>query len=105
MIQSGGVITVPVRDHDCIETFEIDAEPPEIPLEDPRVVASVEQDSFAAVLDQRCKPPVPLETRRSTKRIVENGDLLCRLRFGSGHRNKKQNNDDVSASRLHALAP
>jgi hypothetical protein len=50
--------------------------------EDLGVVAGIEQDSLAAILNEGGKPPVLLHGRGLAERIVKDGDLgLVRLRM------------------------
>src|SRR5580704_3116547 len=70
--------------HNCeVQLFQVDALGLHIMREDVRVVAGVEQDAFAAILDKGGEPPIFLHRRGLAEGIVKDGDLGCiRLRIG-----------------------
>ena len=70
------MVAVAMGDHHEIEPAEIHSQRPHIAGEDLPVVAGVEQDPLATILDQRRKAPVADESGTSSERIVENGDSM-----------------------------
>jgi hypothetical protein len=86
--QPAGVVPVPVRDDHRVEAREVDAEGLDVVGEDPRVVAGVEQDSLAVVLDERREPPVLHQLGRGTEGVIEVRDAPDFLRRGAGGKNQ-----------------
>src|SRR5205823_7135258 len=52
--------------------------------------AGIEEDSLAAVLDERREAPVLLHLRRLAERVVEDGDLLSRRVLRGGRRRRRR---------------
>src|SRR2546425_5198598 len=69
------VIAVPVRHDNEVELRQIDALRLRVLREGVAVVASVEQDALAAVLDQRGIAPVLLHAGRLAESVIKDGDL------------------------------
>ena len=78
------MVGVPVGDHGEVEPPQVDAEPTDVPREDVAVVSGVEEDSAAAVLDERREPPVALEARSIAEGVVQDRHP-CGV-GGGGHR-------------------
>src|SRR6267143_6331541 len=76
--QPGGVVRVTVRDNDEVEFREINVEGLDVVLEDFGIVASVEEDVLAIVLDEGGKSPVSGELRIIAERVVEDRDAVGR---------------------------
>ena len=71
------MVAMAVRYNGKIELRQIDTLGSDIVCEDLRVVASVEQNTLAAILDKSRKSPVLRHRRGLAKGIVENRDLAC----------------------------
>src|SRR5262249_59641321 len=88
MVQAGGMVAMAVRDNGEIKLPQIDAFGVDIVSKDIGIVAGVEQNALAAILDERGKPPVLLHRRGLAERVVKNRDLrrarLCERRQGAG---------------------
>lgn len=80
MRQATGVVAMTVREHSRVEPRQIHLQPLDVVLEESGVVAGIEQDTAAAVLDQRGKPPVFLQIRRVAEGVVQHGHASRRLR-------------------------
>lgn len=76
VIEPRRVIAVAVRDHHKIEPPQIDAECSYIASKDIGIVASVEEDAFTAILDERGEPPVAGETLTVPEGVVEDRDSI-----------------------------
>ena len=74
MAQPIGVIAVTVRDHHEVQSRQVDLEAFDVVTKAFRVVAGVEEDAHAVMLDQRGKAPVLLQRRRLAEGIGEDGD-------------------------------
>src|SRR2546426_10668996 len=72
------VIAVPVRHDNEVELRQIDALRLRVLREGVAVVASVEQDALAAVLDQCGIAPVLLHAGRLAESVIKDGDLRLR---------------------------
>jgi hypothetical protein len=77
MIKPARMVPMAMRDNDEIELLEIDTLGFDIASEDLRIVAGVEQDALAAILDEGRKSPVLRHRRGLAEGIVENCDLSC----------------------------
>jgi hypothetical protein len=67
---------VTVGDNDEVEFREINVKGLDVVLEDFRVVAGVEEDALAVVLDEGGKTPVTGERLIAAEGVVENGDAV-----------------------------
>ncbi len=79
------MIGVTVRNNDEVEFGEVGVEGLDVVLEDFRVVAGVEEDALAVVLDEGGETPVTSERLIAAEGVVENGDAVgsgraCRRR-------------------------
>jgi hypothetical protein len=70
------VVGVAVRDNDEVEFGEVNVEGLGVVLEDFGVVAGVEEDALAVVLDEGGETPVTGERRIAAESVVENGDAV-----------------------------
>src|SRR5262249_38337796 len=96
---------------DCeIQLLQVDTLGLDIVREDLRIIAGIEQDALAAILDQRGKPPIFLHRRGLAEGVVKNRDLpRARLRGarrspkrgGRTHHRRKHNKDRST----HRIAP
>src|ERR1700722_11459190 len=77
VIQPARVVAMAMGDNGKIELPQVDALGLDIVREDLRVVASVEQDTLAAILDESRKSPVLRHRRGLAEGIVEYSDLRC----------------------------
>ena len=80
------MIAVAVRDDGEVEPLQVDAERPHIAGEDLPVVAGVEQNAAAAILDEGGEAPVELETGAIAERVVEDRHSARGERGGAGCR-------------------
>jgi hypothetical protein len=59
------MVTVAVRHNDEVELSQIDTHSLYVVFKNFGIVARVEEDAFAAIFDQSCKPPNPWSGRDS----------------------------------------
>ena len=76
------MIAVTVGDHSGVETRQIHSESLDVTRKYGRIVARIEEDPTAAVLDQRREAPVFLQRRPRPEGVVQNRDARGLLRFG-----------------------
>jgi len=100
--ETARVVSMTVRDDDGVESLEVDAERLHVGGKDPGVVSGVEQDALASVFDERRETPVPLECRRLSESVIENGNPL---RLLGAHRNcgdeQRGGNDKNGDASIH----
>jgi hypothetical protein len=80
------VVAVAMGDDCEIQLFQVDTLGLDIVREDLRIIAGIEQDTLAAILDQCGKSPVFLHRRGLAESVVKNRDLP-RARLCVGRRN------------------
>ena len=85
MVQSARVVAMAMRYNGKIELPQVDTLGFDIVRENLRIVARVEQDALAAILDEGRKSPVLGHRRGLAEGIVEDCDLPC-ARLSAGFR-------------------
>src|ERR1700748_1963874 len=69
-----------MRDDNGVESLQVNTKLPDIVLQDAGVIAGVEEDALATVLDECGISPIFHELRGVAKCVVEHGDVTLRLR-------------------------
>jgi hypothetical protein len=73
------VIAVSTRDDNGVESLQVNAKLPDIVLQDASVIAGVEEDALAIVLDECGVSPIFHELGGVAGCVVEHGDATRRL--------------------------
>jgi hypothetical protein len=98
------VIAVAMGDHNGVEAPQIYPELLDVAREYARIVAGIEEDPTAAVLDECREPPVFLQRRRWPEGVVENRDASWSLRFDlEGRHGEEASHRDRKAR--HGVSP
>src|SRR6185369_5498456 len=71
IVEPGGMISMTVGDDDEIEPPQVDPQRLDVVGEDVRVVSGVEENAFAAVLNQRGESPVAGEISPRSEGVVQ----------------------------------
>ena len=87
------MVSMAVRDDHEIDLLQIDAQRLHIVFEDLGVVAGIEQDVLAAIIDQGGETPVQRNSGVLPERVVKNGDPIRRFCGAEPHEQPNPNRE------------
>jgi hypothetical protein len=98
------MVTVAVGHNHKIELLQIGARCFHVVFKDLGIVARVEKDAFATIVDQGRKPPIHGQCRRFAEGIIQNGDAVWRSRDRHVREHQNENRQGAKGNVPHTGA-